>query len=99
MLRDSAGYVTILLEPQVIVQGQNSWSLDGVCIFLSNKFVNCFEYGGFSSTSSTEQCCRNQLIKGVGVSLSKITLLNYTHKHRLKLILIKIKNINIITHF
>ena len=42
-----------------------------MCIFVSNKFYHFFEYGGFSITSSTEQCRRNRLIKGV--ALSKIT--------------------------
>ena len=62
--------------------GTNSWSLEHVNS-REQQIYQFLDYGGFSSTSSTEQCRRNQLINGV--ALSKITLLNYTHKHRVKL--------------
>ena len=39
-----------------------------------------FEYGGFSNTSSREECRRNRLIKGI--ALSKITF-EYTNRGKL----------------
>ena len=67
MLQDSAGYVDILLEPRAIARGQNSWSLEHV-YSREQQIYHFFKYDGFYSTSSIEQCPRNQLIKGVALT-------------------------------